>query len=293
MNADDLSDGGARGCQWLWLLINCVAIRAARLARRLELTDLVSREGSSMNRIDRRAPVSEALEPRRLLSSVTLTSSNRLDIVGDQASANVISVGYSPGMRFVVVVINGKSFGFRKDDVNSIRIFGGALADRITISEARAKFDKSVRAVCGAGDDTFLGGSENDVVFGDDGNDFISLGNGDDAAVGGNGNDHIIGGNDTKLIFGGAGDDVIAVGSGRGYIFGQDGNDAILTRGDRFEILGDAGADTITGHGRDTIWGGGGADVLKGGTQINMSEVKRVQKIMSQLMPVEPSLPTS
>src|SRR5437764_34038 len=139
---------------------------------------------------DADAPVTapEPLEPRRLLSSVTLDSTNsRLTIVGDQAAANTISVGYSPGTRYVVAVVNGVPHSFKRNDVSSVRIFGGNLDDSITISEARAKFDKSVRTVCGAGNDTFLGGHEDDVVFGDDGDDFISLGDNDDAAVGGNG----------------------------------------------------------------------------------------------------------
>jgi Ca2+-binding RTX toxin-like protein len=235
----------------------------------------------------------EPLESRRLLSSVTLDSSNsRITIVGDQTAANTITVGYSPGTRFVVTVVNGVAHSFRRNDVDSIRIFDGNLGDRITISEARAKFDKSVRAVCGAGDDTFLGGHEQDVVFGDDGNDFISLGSADDAAVGGNGNDRIIAGDDRKLIFGGAGDDVIVTGNGRGYLFGQDGDDAIMTRGERYEIFGDAGVDTLTGGNRDTLWGGGGsADVLHGGTENHHSEFHGYQKIINQLIPEEPALP--
>jgi Ca2+-binding RTX toxin-like protein len=247
-----------------------------------------------MNRDDAPAVTApEPLEPRRLLSSVTLDSSNNLlTIVGNQTTANTISVGYSPGKRYVVTVVNGVAKSFRRNDVGSIRIFGGNLADSITISEARGNFDKNVRAVCGAGDDTFLGGHEEDVVFGDDGNDFISLGTNDDAAVGGNGNDRIIAGDNRKLIFGGAGDDVIVTGNGRGYIFGEDGNDAIMTHGENYEIFGDQGVDTLTGGGRDTLWGGGGsADVLHKGTEVHQSEFHGFQKIIDELIPQEPALP--
>ena len=245
-----------------------------------------------MNPDLRRPFAAEPLESRRLLSSVTLTTGGTLEAVGDQGAPNVISIGYTPGKRFIVCVMNGTPTDFRSNDVRSVRVFGGALADQITITQGRAVFDKNVRAVCGAGDDTFLGGGENDVVFGNDGNDFISVGNGDDAVVGGNGDDRILAGDNTKTIYGGAGDDVIEVGSGRGYIFGGAGNDAIPSRGDRFELLGNAGSDTITGHGRDTIYGGGGGtDVLHGATQINSGEVKGINKIEALLMPTEPSLP--
>jgi Ca2+-binding RTX toxin-like protein len=220
---------------------------------------------------------------------------NVLQIVGNLARPNVISIGYSKHQRFIVVVLNGVGFDFDPSDVGSIRIFTGRGADKVTVVEGRGEFDRDIRCELGAGNDTFSGGHENDVVFGDDGNDVISLGDGDDAAVGGNGNDRIIGGDASKTIYGGAGDDVIAVGDGHGYIFGQDGNDAILTNGENYEILGDAGNDTLTGHGNDTLWGGGGGftDILHGGRERNSGEVSGVAKIQKQLMPTEAVVPTS
>lgn len=237
----------------------------------------------------------ERLEARTLLSSVKLLDKNVLQVVGNLAHSNVISIGYSKHQKFIVVVLNGVGFDFDPSNVDSIRVFTGRGADKVSVVEGRGDFNKDIRCELGAGNDTFSGGHENDVVFGDDGNDVISLGEGDDAAVGGNGNDRIIGGDASKIIYGGAGDDVIAVGNGHGYIFGGDGNDAILTNGENYEILGDSGNDTLTGHGNDTLWGGGGGftDVLRGGTEQNRGEVPGVNSIMKQLMPTELAVPTS
>lgn len=233
----------------------------------------------------------EPLEPRRLLSTVTL-SDNKLTIVGNQNSPNRIIVGYSPGSRYVVCVVNGVPTDFKRNDVGGVYIFGGNDNDYIAISQARALFDKGTRIMGGAGNDTLIGGDENDAIFGDAGNDYISLGAGDDIAVGGSGNDRILGGDATKTIFGGTGDDVIEMGDSHGYIFGNDGNDAILdSSGARFEILGDGGNDTITSHGDDTIWGGGGNDVIHGGSEVHHSEFSGISKLMSELMPHEPTLP--
>jgi Ca2+-binding RTX toxin-like protein len=233
----------------------------------------------------------EPLEPRRLLSTITLLN-NRVTIVGNQNSPNRIVVGYSPGMRYIVCVVNGVTTDFKRNDVGGVYIFGGNDNDYLAISQARAPFDKGVRIMGEGGNDTLIGGNENDIIYGGSGNDYISLGLGDDIAVAQGGNDRILGGNATKTIFGGTGDDVIEMGASHGYIFPNQGNDSILdSDGAQFEILGQGGNDTITSNGEDTIWAGGGNDIIHGGKEVHQSEISGLNKIMSELMPIEPTIP--
>jgi hypothetical protein len=100
----------------------------------------------------------EPLEHRRLLSTITL-SNNKLTIVGNQHSSNRIVVGYSPGMRYVVCVVNGVASDFKRNDVGGVYIFGGQDNDYIAISQARAIFDKGVRIMGEGGNDTLIGGN--------------------------------------------------------------------------------------------------------------------------------------
>jgi len=233
----------------------------------------------------------ETLEHRRLLSTITL-SDNRLTIVGNQNSPNRIIVGYSPGTRYVVCVVNGVPTDFKKDDVGGVYIFGGNDNDYIAISQARAPFDKGLRIMGEGGNDTLIGGDSDDIIYGGSGNDYISLGSGDDVAVAGGGNVRILGGDATKTIFGGTGNDVIEMGDSHGYIFSNQGSDSILdSSGAQFEILGGGGNDTITSLGEDTIWGGSGNDVIHGGKEVHRSTISGINKLMEELMPIEPTLP--
>jgi Ca2+-binding RTX toxin-like protein len=232
-------------------------------------------------------PRIESLEARVLLSSATL-SDKKLVVRGDMDAPNTITLSLDKGKNKVMVDLNGTMYTFKKDDVDRVTVVGGNLADTLQVDETVVKFSIYTRWLGNAGDDTIIGGKERDLIYGDDGNDTIMTGNGDDTVVGGNGDDTIIAGNSQKLIYGGPGDDIISAGTGQGYIFGEDGNDTITTGDARFEILGDAGNDTINGHGRDTLWGGDGADVLSGGSEDHDGDPDGAAKILHELRPERP-----
>ena len=93
-----------------------------------------------------------------------------------------------------------------------------------------------------------FGTSQDDELFGTNGNDFLFGFRGDDEIFAGNGND---------TAFGGRGDDLIHGGAGNDHLFGQRGNDG---------LAGDAGNDDLHGgRGRDFLVGGAGRDELEGG----------------------------
>ena len=231
----------------------------------------------------------EPLEVRTLLSSA-VNHDKHLVIRGDNGASNVCVIALDSAKKFVFVNLNGTQFKFKKDNVNLIDYVGGDANDFFQVDETQAKLGIKTRFQGKTGDDTFLGGKEKDEVWGDDGNDTLSTGNGDDTIDGGAGDDTITCGNSAKLIFAADGNDTITTGNGRGYIFGGDGNDTITTAGERFEILGNAGDDTLTGRDRDTLWGGGGADVLSGGTEHHSGEIDRLSKLIEVLTPDRPSV---
>lgn len=104
-------------------------------------------------------------------------------------------------------------------------------------------------------------GAGNDAVFGDDSNNRIDLGGGDDNASGGNGADVIDGGNGSDVLQGGAGNDTLSGSGGADAISGQDGADI---------IDGGVGADTLSGgSGRDVFVEQDGSenDIYVGGTE--------------------------
>lgn len=107
----------------------------------------------------------------------------------------------------------------------------------------------------GADDDTVLGGGGNDIVEGGDGNDSLYGGTGNDTLAGDAGNDMLDGGDGNDVLSGGDGEDTLIGGGGQDTLFGGDGND-LLIGGDGPDFLsGGDGSDTIVGRVGDVIDG--------------------------------------
>ena len=135
----------------------------------------------------------------------------------------------------------------------------------------------------GSGEDDYLiGGNDDDVIFGVDGNDTLEGGRGDDFIDGGWGMDEIMGGKgddfltgkyDDDVIYGGDGEDDIDDIWGVNTVYAEDGDDTVYASGeihggDGNDILnGSNGDDTIFGDaGDDSLYGSWGNDALNGGT---------------------------
>ncbi|MBW4982973.1 hypothetical protein KZZ07_10510 [Mameliella sp. CS4] len=126
-----------------------------------------------------------------------------------------------------------------------------------------------------AGDDTFSGGSQadlldggadNDKLVGRGGDDNLIGGSGLDVILGGDGNDSIDAGPDADTAQGNAGDDTILGGTGNDLLLGQDGSDLLDGGSDNDTIDGGAGDDILEGgNGNDILRGRAGEDDLAGG----------------------------
>lgn len=102
-----------------------------------------------------------------------------------------------------------------------------------------------------------ISGFERYVAFGDDLNDIIGLGNGNDIALGERGNDTIFGAAGDDTLYGDHDDDLIGGGDDADILYAGSGNDT---------VTGDAGADVVIGkQGQDSLDGGTGNDRMVGG----------------------------
>ena len=128
-----------------------------------------------------------------------------------------------------------------------------------------------------AGDDTIKGGDNPtnysynygyvvDELYGGDGNDSLYGEAGEDRLYGGNGNDLLDGGDSNDYLSGEGGNDTLTGSAGNDSLDGGDGNDNLSGGDDNDSLSGGTGNDTLTGSlGNDALYGGTGDDALDGG----------------------------
>lgn len=133
------------------------------------------------------------------------------------------------------------------------------------------------------GDDWIEGDAGNDKLYGGTGNDYLNGGDGDDRLEGGDGNDYFVGGAGNDQINGGDGDDYLddvvgtdQDGAGYDYFVGGAGNDTAYLGLDHDRAYGGTGNDKLYGEGGhdalfgdegdDQLYGGEGTDAIQGGS---------------------------
>lgn len=121
-----------------------------------------------------------------------------------------------------------------------IQVFGTGGDDAISLDETNGALP-AAQLFGGAGNDTLIGGSGNDMLFGGAGNDTLLGKGGNDVLFGGDGNDTLTGGTGDDQMFGGAGNDLMIWNPGEGtdLMEGGDGNDTA-------EVNGGNGAEIFT-----------------------------------------------
>ena len=96
-----------------------------------------------------------------------------------------------------------------------------------------------------------IGSSNDDVICGDDDNNTVKAGGGEDIVRGMGGDDKLHGEKNNDELYGGAGDDTLDGGEGDDDLYGEEGDD-ILTGGDGDDVLnGGPGSDTVKYAGVD------------------------------------------
>lgn len=117
----------------------------------------------------------------------------------------------------------------------------------------------------GVGDDYLSGGAGNDILYGGAGNDIIDLGAGANEVHGGEGDDDITDEtvSDNNIVYGDGGDDTININGNNNVILGGMGDDYIASSGNNVSIDGGAGNDVIYSDiGNTNISGGEGDDSI-------------------------------
>jgi len=131
--------------------------------------------------------------------------------------------------------------------------FGDANGNAITISRnAAGTIQVNGGAVPVIGGTPTVANTSLIQVFGQDGNDIITLNEANGALPAAN-------------LFGGAGNDTLTGGSGNDMLFGQSGNDTLLGKGGNDLLFGGAGNDVLTGGaGDDQVFSEAGNDRRSG-----------------------------
>ncbi|HLO51809.1 MAG TPA: calcium-binding protein [Kamptonema sp.] len=105
------------------------------------------------------------------------------------------------------------------------------------------------------GNDTIAGSSDsNERLFGNDGEDVIGGGSGNDILFGGKDSDRLDGNDNNDVVRGDSGDDFVFGGPGNDLLRGGQGNDRLNGDGGNDFLVGDRGIDLLTGgEGADTF----------------------------------------
>lgn len=189
---------------------------------------------------------------------------------GDDAGENGVIVNLSGSTQ------SGVATGHALDSFGNTDTITGVHGFKLTETGDKFYGDDAGYFVEGdAGNDTMVSGAGSDHLRGDDGNDYLDLGNGvRNEAEGGDGNDTLIGGTGRDNLRGDDGDDSITGGSdNRDDLDGGRGNDTLIAgtgvdQGDWIEgswLKGGSGNDSMVGNnGGDYFVGGGGNDTITG-----------------------------
>jgi Ca2+-binding RTX toxin-like protein len=217
----------------------------------------IQKHVAKSHRVSFNKPMTETLERRCLMTAVApalLSYDGTLGIGGTDINDTVL-VRVAAGLVRVDVTQGSTVYlakFFDATRVHSISFASGGGNDSFTNETGVPAYVWG-----GWGNDTITSGNSRDIVYGEEGNDFIQGLASDDYLDGGNGNDTIVGFNGNDTIYGGFGFD---------SLFGSDGNDWMNGGYNADILVGGTGNDTLSGdYGNDSIWGEAGSDWLYGG----------------------------
>lgn len=115
----------------------------------------------------------------------------------------------------------------------------------------------------GSGDDIVTRFTGNQVIYANEGRNVITTGTGNDRIYGGSNVDIIVSGSGNDTIYANEGNNIINAGSGDDTVFAGSGNDTIELGTGNNLLYANGGDNIITSIGRDTIYTGSGRDIFK------------------------------
>jgi hypothetical protein len=172
----------------------------------------------------------------------------------------------------------------QRDPSGVPRLVGDNTSESVELSLANSRFGGVTNFLSGVwmlgGDDTVIGSTASDLVYGNEGEDIIrgnfdndSLlgGRGKDAITGNEGNDSLNGGQDGDLVFGESGNDTLLGGKGNDFLVSGSGNDT---------LVGGLGRDFLTGLGESTSLKLGGTNLYVLQAEPGVRDVNSVDLIV-------------
>jgi Ca2+-binding RTX toxin-like protein len=201
------------------------------------------------------------------------------------ASISSLTISGSPNADIVTVLNDGGVVA------TPISFIGGGSNDRLDATLAMGP----VTLDGGGGDDTLLGGSQNDILNGGDGVDLAEISGASITVTNSSasrtdvdtltsieklmliaaGPGSVIDASEFTLgpatIVGSGGSDTLLSGSGNDFIVAGGGHDSVSSGAGNDFIMGNSGRDTLSGgSGNDTILGGSGRDSIEGGLDADL-----------------------
>ena len=160
---------------------------------------------------------------------------------------------------------------FDQDLVTDIRFDGGAgddiFSNRTSLDSLAYGNDGNDRLIGGRGQDELHGGAGDDVLNGFTGDDSLHGDYGDDLLAGWTGNDKLYGWYGNDALLGGDGDDYLSGYLGDDWAHGGNGDDVLKGHEGNDHLIGGDGDDSLYGwKGHDHLYGGEGDDYLSGYT---------------------------
>jgi Ca2+-binding RTX toxin-like protein len=165
-------------------------------------------------------------------------------------------------------------------------VIGTPFADAVSGNDANNVI------TTGAGNDTVYGRAGNDEIDTGDGDDTLAgnrhddvlwAGTGNDAVNGGGGRDTVEGGDGDDVLYGFKGHDLIRGGAGNDDLTGGDGDDLLLGGIDGDALFGGLGRDVlIGGEGLDDLAGASGEDLLVGSHTMHDSDDAALKAILAE-----------
>ncbi|HEX8322655.1 MAG TPA: NF038122 family metalloprotease [Tepidisphaeraceae bacterium] len=184
--------------------------------------------------------------------SSILSNGGTLDIIGTSGSNNIagaVSTNTSGDIAFSATVRAGSvtAYGyFDNSDINGV------------FYDARG------------GNDTIVGSTRNELIYGGDGDDNVDANAGADTVYGGIGNDFLSGSSQSDRIFGEDGEDSLGGGNGNDSLYGGNAIDLLEGGADNDSIRGDSGVDRMFGNAGDDTFDAQDSvadGVINGGTE--------------------------
>src|SRR3984893_3609843 len=148
-----------------------------------------------------------------------------LSVIDDNIGNTIVTSRDAAGN----ILVNGGAVAITGDhptvaNTGIIQVFGQGGNDTISLDEANGALP-AANLFGGAGNDTLIGGSGNDMLFGGAGNDILLSKGENDMLFGLAANDILMGKGGNDMLFGGDGNDTLIGGTGVDQGFGQGGND--------------------------------------------------------------------